>query len=51
MKPLFSVLKSNHNSSSFESPDFVDSKDFYAGIGYDHRGNLVLSLKIPVRPV
>ncbi len=50
MKPLFSVLKSNHNSSSFESPDFVDSKDFYAGIGYD-RGNLVLSLKIPVRPV
>ncbi|EHF2936787.1 hypothetical protein J0927_003679 [Salmonella enterica subsp. enterica serovar Derby] len=35
MKPLFSVLKSNHNSSSFESPDFVDSKDFYAGIGYD----------------
>lgn len=35
MKPSYAVLKANHSSSYFGSPDFVESKDFYASIGYD----------------
>ncbi|EOD1046160.1 T6SS effector amidase Tae4 family protein [Citrobacter farmeri] len=35
MKPSFSTLKNNHNSADFSNPDFVESKEFYAGIGYD----------------
>ncbi|WP_368300294.1 T6SS effector amidase Tae4 family protein [Kluyvera sichuanensis] len=35
MKPSFSELKRNHSSSTIGSPDFVESEDFYASIGYD----------------
>ncbi|ENG2553748.1 TPA: hypothetical protein MYP81_005231 [Citrobacter farmeri] len=35
MKPSFSTLKNNHSSADFINPDFVESKEFYAGIGYD----------------